>query len=73
MINYIDITLTIPCPTIDFVLCYLIVGSLVTAIDSIWYNFRDEITVPYMAAVYGVMVLLFPAAVYFRIKRMMGR
>lgn len=36
MINYIDITLTIPYPTIDFVLCYLILGSLYVKCWLVW-------------------------------------
>jgi hypothetical protein len=70
MINYTELTLTIPYPSIDFVLCYLIVGSLYSMYTSTRPGYNGfGITLAGHAI---VVIVWLPVLAYFKIKGVIG-
>jgi hypothetical protein len=71
MINYTELTLTIPYPSIDFVLCYLIVGSLFNMYTSTRPGYGGFVITATGCCVATIGWL--PGVIYCKYKRMMGR
>ncbi len=72
MINYITLNIIILYPSIDAVLAYLIVGSMVSAYLML-SDFDDDCEPWYNLALYYLLAIVWlPGLAYFRAKRMIS-